>query len=510
MPRKSTILIVVTTYLLSSSVGWAAEPNPAAAPAAGEAATGGSAATAGGPVAADQLLTAGELEQLVAPIALYPDDLLATVLIAATYPLEVVQADRWARNNKSLKGDAIKKAIEKQPWDHTVKTLASTPQVLATMSEQIEWTQKLGDAVLAQQDDLMAAVQRLRLKAQEFGNLKSTKEQTVTVENVPAAETPQASGGGTLAPSQVIVIESAQPNVVSVPYYDPGTVYGGWSYPSYPPYYSPPPTGYYGYYPGWYPGRALATGVAFGLGVAWVGGVTGAFNWGNRNINIGEINIGSGNVRNRTNVRSWQHNPVHRGGVRYNNTQVANRFSNINAGAVGNRGEFRGRGEGAGGALGGAAGGALAGAAGGALAGAAGGALAGKAGADALKSKLGAGSGGNLANKDGGGNLANKAGGGKLANKAGGGKLANKASGGKLANKAGGGNIKAKAGGDVKAKAGGGAFNGVKQGGAKAKAYSARGKASMGGGGGRPAGGRGGGAMIVPRGGGGGRGGGRR
>src|SRR5689334_1209219 len=143
MPRKTTILIVVTGYLLSSCVGWAAEPTPAAAPAAGEAATGGSAAAAGGAVAADQLLTAGELEQLVAPIALYPDDLLATVLIAATYPLEVVQADRWARNNKSLKGEAVKKALEKQAWDDTVKTLVSTPQVLATMSEQIEWTQKL-------------------------------------------------------------------------------------------------------------------------------------------------------------------------------------------------------------------------------------------------------------------------------------------------------------------------------------------------------------------------------
>ena len=523
MPRKSTVLVVIAAFLNASSVGWAAEATPAAAPAA--------TAAASSPAATDQLLTAGELEQLVAPIALYPDDLLATVLIAATYPLEVVQADRWARANKSLKGDALQKALETQKWDDTIKTLVSTPQVLATMSEQIDWTQKLGDAVLAQQDDVMAAVQRLRLKAQASGNLKSTKEQTVTVESAPAAESTQASGA-VAAPSQTIVIESAQPNVVSVPYYDPGTVYGSWGYPSYPPYYWPPPAGYYGYYPGWYPGRALAAGVAFGLGVAWVGGVTGAFNWGNRSINIGQVNIGSGNVRNVTNVRNWQHNSAHRGGVRYNNTQVANRFSKTNAGAVANRGEFRGRGQGAGGGLGGAGGGALAGAAGGALAGAAGGALAGKAGADALKSKLGGGNlankagGGNLANKAGGGNLANKAGGGNLANKAGGGNLANKAGGGNLANKAGGGKVANRAGGgNAGAKAGGGgAFNGVKQGGAKAKANSARGKASMGsynrGGGGARGGGGGrrggGGGAMLPKGGGGrgggggGRGGGRR
>ena len=120
----------------------------------------------------------------MAPIALYPDDLLANVLMASTYPLEIVQADRWARSHKSLKGDKLAAALETQRWDDTIKSLVTTPQVLATMSEQLDWTQKLGDAVLAQQADVMDAVQRLRLKAQQANYLKTTKEQTVTV--VPA------------------------------------------------------------------------------------------------------------------------------------------------------------------------------------------------------------------------------------------------------------------------------------------------------------------------------------
>jgi hypothetical protein len=304
--------------------------------------------------------------------------------MASTYPLEIVQADRWARSNKSLKGDALKAAVEKQPWDETVKSLVATPQVLATMSEQIDWTERLGNAVLAQQNDLMAAVQRLRLKAKEAGYLKTTKEQTVTVESAaaasegaPAAGEAVPSGGGAVAagPSQVVVIQSTQPAVVTVPFYDPGVVYGGWAYPSYPPYFWPPAAGYYGYYPGWYPGQALVAGVSFGLGVAWVGAVTGAFNWGHGEINVGQVNVGGANVTNTVNFQAWQHNPLHRGGVSYTNSQVAQRFSKANAGAL-------------------ATGGAAAGAA--ALQGKAGAAaLQGKAGTEALKSKLGGPAGGN-------------------------------------------------------------------------------------------------------------------
>jgi hypothetical protein len=192
MWRRSAVLTIAVAALLSASVTWAQEPtSPADA---------GNTASAVVPKAADQPLSEGELEQLVASIALYPDDLLATVLMAATYPIQIVQADRWARSNSSLKGDALKTALEKQPWDDTVKSLVATPQVLATMSEQIDWTEKLGNATLAQQDDLMAAVQRLRLKAKEAGYLETTKEQTVTVEDA-AAASDGAPAAGEAVPS---------------------------------------------------------------------------------------------------------------------------------------------------------------------------------------------------------------------------------------------------------------------------------------------------------------------
>ena len=284
--------------------------------------------TTASPPASDQsqqLLKAAELDQLVAPIALYPDALLAEVLMASTYPLEVVQADRWATANKALKGDQLKAAVDKQSWDDSVKSLAATPSVLAMMSERLDWTQKLGDAVLAQQPDVMDAVQRLRTKAQANNKLTSTKEQKVSV-------TQQAN-------KQVIVIEPTVPDTVYVPYYDPAVVYGVWGYPDYPPYYFAPPLGYV-------PGAILATGIAFGAGYAlgrWTSGGNywgGGVNWGGNNININRPvninNIGSGN--------NWQHNPVHRQGVKYGNTSVQQKFANnnIRAGSQ-DRMDFRGR-----------------------------------------------------------------------------------------------------------------------------------------------------------------------
>src|SRR5208283_6237181 len=151
-------------------------------------------------------------DALVAPIALYPDALLAEVLMASTYPLEVVQAERWAAENKNLKGDELKTAVGKQAWDDSVKGLVATPSVLTMMSTKLDWTQKLGDAVLAQQADVMDAIQRLRQKAQANRKLESNKQQTVTT---------QQQGG-----KQVIVIEPTQPDTIYVPYYDPVVAYG--------------------------------------------------------------------------------------------------------------------------------------------------------------------------------------------------------------------------------------------------------------------------------------------
>ena len=165
----------------------------------------------------ETLLTAAQLDQLVAPIALYSDPLLTEVLIASTYPLEVVQGDRWAKANASLKGDALTAALEKQSWDDSVKALVAVPTVLSMMAEQLDWTQKLGDAMLAQQPDVMDAVQRLRGRAQANGKLQSTKEQTVTVK--------------TEDQRQYIVIEPASPTELYLPYYEPAMVYGDWPYP---------------------------------------------------------------------------------------------------------------------------------------------------------------------------------------------------------------------------------------------------------------------------------------
>src|SRR5215472_12201931 len=218
-----------------------------------------------------QLLKPEELDQVVAPIALYPDNLLAQVLMASAYPIDIVQAERWLQSHKNLKGDQLKAAIAKEDWDDSVKSLMATPEVLAMMSEKLDWTEKLGDAVVDQQPDVMDAIQRLRAKAQANNKLTSTKQQTVKVDQVQG--------------KQVIAIQPTDPDTVYVPYYDPAVVYGAWPYPDYPPYYWPPPP-YIGY-------GLLAAGLAFGAGYAlgnwWSGGYWGGnINWsgGGNNINI--------------------------------------------------------------------------------------------------------------------------------------------------------------------------------------------------------------------------------
>ena len=266
-----------------------------------------------------ELLKPEQLEALVAPIALYPDELLANVLAASTYPLEVVQADRWLKERKTLKGDALKKEVEKQSWDNSVKALASTADVIAMMSDKVDWTKNLGDAVLAQQPDVMDAIQRLRSKAYDNKKLVTTKQQKVSVQ--------------TQENKQAIVIEQADPNTMYVPYYDPATVYGAWPYAEYPPYY-------FGY-PSYIGAGVIAAGLAFGTAWAigrWGNYWGGGFNWGNRNVYVNHFN-------RTTNIgNSWQHNPAHRQGVRYNNVNVQQRFGNNNlkAGAA-NRMDFRGR-----------------------------------------------------------------------------------------------------------------------------------------------------------------------
>lgn len=261
------------------------------------------------------LLAAAQLDALLAPIALYPDTLLAQVLMASTYPLEVVQAERWAAENKKLKGDALKAAAEKQPWDDSIKALVATPSVLEMMSKNLEWTQKLGDAVLAQEPDVMDAVQRMRSRAHDNKKLTSGSQQTVTV---------RQEGG-----KQTIAIAPTAPDTIYVPYYDPGVVYGAWPYPESPPYYFPAP--------GYIAAGVVATGLAFGTAYALGRWATGGYWGGNINWNNNNINI------NRDRVSHWQHNPQHRHGVRYGNSAVQQRFASTSRPGADGRMDFRGR-----------------------------------------------------------------------------------------------------------------------------------------------------------------------
>ncbi|MGH7787130.1 MAG: DUF3300 domain-containing protein [Candidatus Binatia bacterium] len=260
-----------------------------------------------------------EIDQLVAPIALYPDALLAQIMMASTYPLEVVEATRWAKSNPKVTGDALEQAMQQQSWDASVKSLAAFPQVLTMMNEQLDWTQQLGNAFLAQQKDVMDAVQRLRAKAKAEGNLETTKEQTVTVEQAPQTQT------------TVIQIEPANPQVVYVPTYNPTVVYGAWPYPAYPPY---------SYYP---PGYVAATSLlSFGVGMAVGSALWGDCDWGHGNVNV---NVNNYNNFNKTNInnKNWQHNVDHRKGVGYRDQASRDKYNRGGAKNAQSREAFRGR-----------------------------------------------------------------------------------------------------------------------------------------------------------------------
>jgi hypothetical protein len=264
-----------------------------------------------------------ELDQMLAPIALYPDSLLAQILMAATYPLEVVQADRWAKANRNLPGDQLNDALDDRNWDPSVKALVPFPQVLAMMSERLEWTQKLGDAFLDQEDEVMDTVQKLRARAEAAGNLRDTEQQRVMVEE------------GDIA------IEPVQPEVVYVPVYDPFVIYGPWWYPAFPPFFFPPPRGVvivrgFGFWPRIVVGRAW--------GHAW-----GHWDWRHHSINVNinrHINVNRDISVTRSNIQTtqWKHDVSHRKGVSYRNETTRQRYGQVVRGAE-NRRDFRGFGQ---------------------------------------------------------------------------------------------------------------------------------------------------------------------
>jgi hypothetical protein len=396
------------------------------------------------PEAPPQPIPPDQLDSLVAPIALYPDPLLAQVLAASTYPLEVVQLQQWLAKHKDLKDKALADAVQKENWDPSIQGLAGLPDVVKLLADNVKWTTELGDAVLANQSDVMQAVQRMRAKAQSAGKLQSNEQMKVETKVVES--------------KSVVVIEQANPQVVYVPSYDPVVVYGAAPYP-YPPV-AYPPAGYYA------AGMALSFGVGVAMGAFWGGGGWG-YNagWGgNNNININNNNNFVNNSNRTTNAgnrgggNSWQHNSQHRGGAPYGDRATANKFGgNARGDSAGSRqsgaAQRSGRQQpgatgnrGAGGGFGGGAG-----------AGGGGGAAANRTG--------GLGDGG--ANRGGGG-----AGGASRAGGGGGG------GGDRI------GNQRVSGGGGSSRSGGGGAFSGAGGGGGAARSSGSRGGSSMRGGGG--------------------------
>src|SRR5271166_966743 len=268
-------------------------------------------------------IPADQLDSLVAPIALYPDPMLSQVLVASTYPLEVIQLQQWLAQHKDLKDKELAAAVEKQDWDPSIQSLAGLPDLVKLLSENIKWTTDLGNAFLAQQNDVMDAVQRMRKKAQDNGNLKSNEQQKVEVKTVES--------------KQVIVVEQANPQVVYVPSYNPTVVYGAPVY-AYPPIAYPPP----GYYAA---GMAISFGIGVAMGAAWGGGWGYNSGWGgNNNVTINNNNNFVNNSNrvnggNRNNVNggnrgnsNWQHNPQHRGGAPYGDRNTANKYGGTTRG----------------------------------------------------------------------------------------------------------------------------------------------------------------------------------
>jgi len=267
-------------------------------------------AQSGSPPEGDARFTQAELDQMLAPIALYPDPLLSQVLMASSYPLEVVEADRWSRAHPELRGDAAVNAVEEQSWDPSVKSLVAFPQVLHTMDDKLDWTERLGDAFLAQQDAVMDTVQRLRHKARDAGNLDSNEEVTVRDDE------------------EDIDIEPARPDVVYVPYYDPTVVYGSWWWPDYPPTYWSPWDGY-----GWRSGYAW--GPAFIIGGDFF---FGGWDWRHHGIWIRDRrhwfhHHGRDHDHDHDHDRNgdrgphaWHHDPEHRRGVPYHNANLDRQF----------------------------------------------------------------------------------------------------------------------------------------------------------------------------------------
>jgi hypothetical protein len=276
--------------------------------------------------AQDETFSEEQLDQMMAPIALYPDSLLAQILMAATYPADVAEAVEWSKANPDQDGDAAVEAVQDESWDPSVMSLVAFPQVLSMMGEQADWVQNVGDAFLADSEGVMDTVQKLRLKAKEEGNLKTTKQQKVVVEEPSSTET-------------IIIIEPADPQIIYVPTYNPTIIYGAWWWPHYRPWYWYPPG--YGY------GSAVMRGIGFGIGIGITRALWGGCRWGRGRGGV-HINVNKYNNINRNKINSnnrnsnWNHNSNNRKGVPYKDNKSREQYGNKRDGAS-SRQDYRGR-----------------------------------------------------------------------------------------------------------------------------------------------------------------------
>ncbi|HAN7999092.1 TPA: DUF3300 domain-containing protein [Escherichia coli] len=322
------------------------------------------------PAVVKSAFSTAQIDQWVAPVALYPDSLLSQVLMASTYPANVAQAVQWSHDNPLKQGDAAIQAVSDQPWDASVKSLVAFPQLMALMGENPQWVQNLGDAFLAQPQDVMDSVQRLRQLAQQTGSLKSSTKQkvitttkkavpvkqTVTAPVIPSNTVSTANPVITEPATTVISIEPANPDVVYIPNYNPTVVYGNWANTAYPPVYLPPPAGEpfvdsfvrgFGYSMG------VATTYALFSSIDWDdddhdhhhdddyhhhdGGHRDGNGWqhngDNINIDVNNFNRITGEHLTDKNM-AWRHNPNYRNGVPYHDQDMAKRFhqTDVNGG----------------------------------------------------------------------------------------------------------------------------------------------------------------------------------
>ncbi|EEU9965580.1 DUF3300 domain-containing protein [Escherichia coli] len=323
------------------------------------------------PAVVKSAFSTAQIDQWVAPVALYPDSLLSQVLMASTYPANVAQAVQWSHDNPLKQGDAAIQAVSDQPWDASVKSLVAFPQLMALMGENPQWVQNLGDAFLAQPQEVMDSVQRLRQLAQQTGSLKSSTEQkvitttkkavpvkqTVTAPVIPSNTVSTANPVITEPATTVISIEPTNPDVVYIPNYKPTVVYGNWANTAYPPVYLPPPAGEpfvdsfvrgFGYSMG------VATTYALFSSIDWDdddhdhhhddddyhhhdGGHRDGNGWqhngDNINIDVNNFNRITGEHLTDKNM-AWRHNPNYRNGVPYHDQDMAKRFhqTDVNGG----------------------------------------------------------------------------------------------------------------------------------------------------------------------------------